>query len=308
MTPEGTLVTITRAQALAAGYDDNDVAAAIRDGRWTRVRRGTYAVASSGGSPLSLEERHVQRARAIGARLRTGFALSHQSALLVHAIPVWGASLENVLVTRPATTSRTRAGVTFHRADLERHESVLVATLPVTSLSRSLVDLAAETGFEPGVCSMDAALRSGAVCHADLARAVARRAGRTGAAHARRAVAFADGGSESVGESRLRVAISEVGLPRPVLQRLFQDERGRAIGRVDFWWPDANVIGEFDGLVKYRGTMGQPVEVLIAEKRREDRLRALTGATVVRVTWRELDDRPALERSLRRALAEAAAC
>jgi len=146
MTPEGTLVTITRAQALAAGYDDNDVAAAIRDGRWTRVRRGTYAVASSGGSPLSLEERHVQRARAIGARLRTGFALSHQSALLVHAIPVWGASLENVLVTRPATTSRTRAGVTFHRADLERHESVLVATLPVTSLSRSLVDLAAETG------------------------------------------------------------------------------------------------------------------------------------------------------------------
>ncbi|HEY8790488.1 MAG TPA: hypothetical protein VIM10_15340 [Actinopolymorphaceae bacterium] len=54
--------------------------------------------------------------------------------------------------------------------------------------------------------------------------------------------------------------------------------------------------------------MGQPVEVLIAEKRREDRLRALTGATVVRVTWRELDDRPALERSLRRALAEAAAC
>lgn len=77
---------------------------------------------------------------------------------------------------------------------------------------------------------------------------------------------------------------------------------------MDFWWPDANVIGEFDGLVKYRGTMGQPVEVLIAEKRREDRLRALTGATVVRVTWRELDDRPALERSLRRALAEAAAC
>jgi hypothetical protein len=128
-------------------------------------------------------------------------------------------------------------------------------------------------------------------------------AGRAGVGCARRAVTFANGASESVGESRLRVAIHELGFPPPLLQELFRDEHGRPLGRVDYWWPGANVIGEFDGLVKYRGTLGEPVEVLIAEKRREDRLRALTGATVVRVTWRDLDDRRQLERSLGRALA-----
>lgn len=48
--------------------------------------------------------------------------------------------------------------------------------------------------------------------------------------------------------------------------------------------------------------MGNPVEVLIEEKRREDALRALTGARVVRVTWAELGDRIRLERTLRTAL------
>ena len=54
------------------------------------------------------------------------------------------------------------------------------------------------------------------------------------------------------------------------------------IGYVDMAWPDLMVIGEADGLLKYQDRAD-----LIAEKLREDRLRAL-GWIVVRWTWDEV--------------------
>ena len=106
---------------------------------------------------------------------------------------------------------------------------------------------------------------------------------------ARRVVAFADGRSESVGESRSRVAIAAAGLPVPMLQwEVRAPGSGDLIGRVDFGWPGLRTVGEFDGLVKYGYGYGKdPVDVLVEEKRREDALRA-QGLTVVRWTWGEL--------------------
>ena len=66
------------------------------------------------------------------------------------------------------------------------------------------------------------------------------------------------------------------------------------IGRVDFWWPDLGLVGEFDGRMKYRldGVEdGRPLEDrLWTEKTREDRLRA-AGARVARWTWDVAMDR-----------------
>jgi hypothetical protein len=92
-----------------------------------------------------------------------------------------------------------------------------------------------------------------------------------------------DGLPESVGESRLRVLMYEHGLPRPRLQTEFYDRLG-LIGRVDFDFDEYESVVEFDGALKYGG--GSP-EVLIREKRREDRLRAL-GRTVIRTDWSRL--------------------
>jgi len=79
----------------------------------------------------------------------------------------------------------------------------------------------------------------------------------------------------------------EAGLPAPELQVPFSDRAGR-IGVVDFWWPDHQLIGEFDGVSKYvrdEFTGGRdPAEVVVAEKVREDRLRAL-GPGVARWGW-----------------------
>ncbi|MEV5838102.1 hypothetical protein [Nocardia sp. NPDC052112] len=55
-------------------------------------------------------------------------------------------------------------------------------------------------------------------------------------------------------------------------------------------FPTLGVIGEFDGMVKCRNNSrhGSTASVVIAEKLREDALRAL-GWIVVRWTWPDLD-------------------
>ena len=42
----------------------------------------------------------------------------------------------------------------------------------------------------------------------------------------------------------------ELGLPAPELQHDLCD-RGRFVARLDFWWPEHGVVGEFDGRSKY---------------------------------------------------------
>jgi predicted transcriptional regulator of viral defense system len=295
--------TFTRAQAIRAGYTDHEIGVAVRSGRWIRVRRGSYSLAPTGPAVLDAERAHVLRAHHVAAKLGCGSVLSHQSALLLHAVPVWGMPLGTVHVTRFGPSSaRTRAGVTSHQRSLTADDVTMVGAVRVTTVARALVDVACLSSSEAAICSMDAALRTARVSTEMLASALERIKGQARAGHARRAVAFADAGSESIGESRMRVAMSELGLPSPILQHQFRGADGRVVGRVDFWWPTERVIAEFDGLVKYRGTLGRPVEVVVAEKLREDELRGLTGAAFVRVVWSDLQSREQLERKLRRAL------
>ncbi|MGO4454346.1 type IV toxin-antitoxin system AbiEi family antitoxin domain-containing protein [Arthrobacter sp. RAF14] len=101
---------------------------------------------------------------------------------------------------------------------------------------------------------------------------------------------FADGNAMLPGESLSRVMMHRLGFPRPVLQQEFRDRAG-LIGYTDFWWKPWRVVGEFDGTAKYLKpeylTGRTPSEVVIAEKRREDRLRRL-GLMVVRWTWADV--------------------
>ena len=113
-------------------------------------------------------------------------------------------------------------------------------------------------------------------------------------------LALADEKSESVGESRSRALIHVLGLPAPVLQHTFRDSEG-FIARTDFFWPEHGVIGEFDGDAKYLddGLLGamSTREAVLAEKKREDRLRAL-GYKVVRWDWKAATNPELLRRKL----------
>ncbi|WP_144764364.1 hypothetical protein [Curtobacterium sp. 9128] len=168
---------------------------------------------------------------------------------------------------------------------------------------RVAADLALTLPLPGAVVALDDLVRRG-VDRAAVRRSVERR-GPKGRRRALRAIELADPLSDSPGESFARVRFDQFGTERPVLQHRFQ-ESGQPDIVVDFWFPAAGVVVEFDGAVKYRdaGMRGgrSPEDVVIDEKRREDRLRAMPGVRrVVRLTWADLMDENRLRALLRRA-------
>jgi very-short-patch-repair endonuclease len=211
--------------------------------------------------------------------------------------------LAEVQVTRrDALTGRVRAGVRFHVGRLSDSSVTVVDGVVATRPARALVELACVTTYETAVVAMDAALRQRLVSQADLCDALEIVNCWPGSGTAQAAVAFADGRSESVGESRLRVLMDNQGLPEPALQTRFGTSVDHVVARVDFYLREHGVVVEFDGLVKYRDTA---VNTVLAEKAREDRLREL-GLIVVRVTWDELADPAAVGWRIRSAIERAA--
>ncbi|MFC9687447.1 type IV toxin-antitoxin system AbiEi family antitoxin domain-containing protein [Kribbella sp. NPDC056951] len=291
----------SRRQALDAGYTPEQVQERLRDGRWERVRHGQYAERVDLGH-LPPWERELQLHRrlvyAAANSMRPGtFAVSHHSALIMHGIPVWEAELSEVQLTRTSGWRNGHAaGVRHHRGVLSTADLAAVDGLPVTALARALAETAAASSFESAVVSADAVLRTGQVPSDEFARVLGAAEFWPGGPTLRAALAFANPLAESVGESRMRVLIHHLGLPAPLLQVVFEDSDG-FIGRVDFYFPDYNLVVEFDGLMKYSDGSS---EVLIQEKIREDRLRAL-GLQVVRTIWADLETPARTGRILRAA-------
>ncbi|WP_350277180.1 type IV toxin-antitoxin system AbiEi family antitoxin domain-containing protein [Kribbella sp. HUAS MG21] len=295
----------SRAQALASGYTPDQVVACLRAGYWVRLRRGQYAE-NVDVSHLPPWERarwaHRQRTHAAMNSLRSGsVAASHQSALVLHGLPVWGLDLGLVHVSRVhGRSGGVVAGVQHHLGKLTPNDLTVLEGRLATTAGRAVLEAACTASFEAAVVGVDALLHAGGLNAADLHRLQEVIEFWPGSATARAALRFGDPLSESVGESRMRVFLYEYGFPTPVLQAEFRDRQG-FVGRVDFYFPAYGLVIEFDGLLKYGGAAA---DVLVEEKRREDRLRAL-GLTVVRSVWSDLDHPATLAAALRRTFAAA---
>lgn len=87
--------------------------------------------------------------------------------------------------------------------------------------------------------------------------------------------------SESVGESKLRLLMQDLGLPEPKQQWLVTTEDG--VIWPDFAWPAHGIAVEFDGLDKYKENTAR---ILQAEKQREEKLRRVYP-TIVRFIWKD---------------------
>jgi len=293
---------LLRPALIKDGVADSEIRRDCRSGRLLRIRRGAYL---PGDCTLSPEARHALLVTAEVARLASDSVVSHVSAAVLHGLPLWGVPLDRVHVTR-ARSSGARTGpiVRVHSAPLSAGEAIRRGEVRVTSPARTVVDLARRASFESGVVTADAALRAGLVTRTELDRTVLRVAGWPGAPAARRVVDFADGRSESVGESRSRVAIWEAGLPAPTPQWEIWHQ-GVLLGRTDFAWPEQGLAAEFDGRVKYGRLLlpGQtPGEAVFAEKVREDAIRA-AGWMVKRWYWDDLKNFALTAALLRAALA-----
>lgn len=297
---------LTRKMALDRGMTDRDLTNQCRSGTLTRLRRGLY-VPTQELSSLNATARHELTARDVIGESGEGAALSHVSAAILHGLPVWELPLNRVRITVDRRSgSKTSRHRVLHTAALPAEHVTTVDGVVVTTVARTVVDIARTAGFEHAVVVGDAAMRNGIPKEALLHVLTVMRRWR-GLPAARRAVNFLDGRSESVGESRSRVALLEFPLPPIELQYPIYDDAGKFIARADFALPDLRVLGEFDGRMKYGRALnpGQnPEEVLWQEKRREDRVRELDWQ-FARWVWSELSTPQVIYERILRAAARA---
>jgi very-short-patch-repair endonuclease len=290
----------TRADAMEAGYSDSELRRRLRSGQWSRLSRDVYVEPGSrpaAEQPWEQARRlHLLKVRAAVERMGERAVVSHQSAALLHGLPSWGLDLTKVQLTKPAGRARSDALADVHRSQFEPGEITVVDGLRVVGAARAITEATCASSYEVGVVLADAALHRRLVSPEALIATADRYQFWHGSPAARAAARFADGLSESVGESRLRVLMANYRLPKPGLQVEIRDERGRLIGRVDFLLA-VRLIVEFDGAMKYGGT----ADAVLAEKWREDRLRA-RGYRVVRTNWADLDQPQATADRIRYAL------
>lgn len=279
---------ILRSQAVAAGYNDDEIRRRVDRRTWHRIRRGAYVDAAVWRS-LDDVGRHRVTAHAVLLQLSVPAVASHVTAAVLLGLPVWGVDLSVVHVTRTDLHApRRESGVHHHAATLQSEDVVMLGGFAVTSPSRTAVDTARAEAFEPAVVTADAALATPGVEHDDLSAVLDRQRDWPGARSAGRVIPFADGRSESVGESRHRVQIHRIGLPAPALQVVIEGPGG-ARDRVDFYFDEQCTVGEFDGRSKLGRLAPEgvpPEDVVWREKLREDRLRE--RFEVVRPTWADL--------------------
>lgn len=291
---------VTARQLKDAGLTTNQIARLVAQGRLLRLRRDVL-VDAAWWRTLSAWERHVPRARGVLRSLDPegagGLALSHHSALALHGVALHGVD-DDVHLVRTTPGRGHRSTLLQVHAPIGDDHLGSVSDLPAVRPAPAVLQVAAAFGVEAGLVAADHALRERTCTREDLQKSLdlcSLGAGRPSAAVV---VGHADGRHESAGESRTAWALHLLGYRDAQPQVTIRTPQGEFVARVDFLL--GRVVIEFDGMAKY-----DDASVLRAEKRREDALRSL-GYQVVRITWADLTDLPALRRRIDTALSRAA--
>jgi len=122
-----------------------------------------------------------------------------------------------------------------------------IGGLRVTTPLRTVCDLARFTPRGDALVAVDAYLHKGMVEAEQLRKHFVRWKGRRGIRQAYATLEMADARSESGGESRMRLRVLDMGLPRPELQIPVYDLHGRVRFWLDLGWPQWKLALEYDG-------------------------------------------------------------
>jgi hypothetical protein len=269
-------------------------ARAVDSGAETRVSHGVY-VASDAWGEVADYERYLLRVRAVALTRKSRPVLSHWSAAAVHGLPRAGSWPQEVhTIVGQSAGGRSKGGVIKHYGRLPAEDVVEIDGLLVTSIARTVVDIAMTSPFAAAIVVADRAqlesrdfwtppMATKDALQKTLNRLMPVRAHR----RAQQVIDFSVNCSESPLESESRVSMHVVGCPKPELQVSYWDADG-FIGRTDFSWPEYSAVGEADGKLKYFGERylngRTPREVLDTERIRHNRLAALPR-TVIRWDW-----------------------
>lgn len=124
------------------------------------------------------------------------------------------------------------------------------------------------------LATLDAALHIGACTTGELHAAIGEQKGRRGIVKVRALIDYADCRAESPMESEARLVFIDGGLPVPELQYSIVDRYGR-LWRVDFAWPDAMVVAEYDSVEWHVGR-----EALLHDRLKTARLQECGWTTI----------------------------
>ena len=244
----------------------------VRSGRLHRVHRGVFAV---GHARLTAQGRWLAAVLSCGEDA----VLSHVSAAALWNLR--GSAATRIHVTVPTCAGRRhRAGVIIHRsrtlrpADCER-----VDLIPVTSVARTLLDIAALLAPGPLERAVEQSLRLRLFDNDALRSLIDADPTRPGATTLGRIVASIHDEpplTRSVLEALMRDLCVAHGFPRPEVNAIVEGEE------VDFLWRAQRLIVETDG----QETHGTPIA--FERDRARDTMLTVRGYRVVRFTHRRL--------------------
>jgi hypothetical protein len=282
---------VTTDELVAAGVRRHRLRMLLRSGALVPVCYGAYADGQAAAQLLNgdpARARSIQIAAAVALSGSSAVA-SHEDAAVIHGLDLLEAPPTSVHTVSRAANSRLgrrfRPDIHIRTAALPDAHVRVRDGIPVTSVARTVVDLARALPFRAGVVVADSALHRFQVGKGELNAIVRDCARWPGVVKARSVVAFSDGLAESPFESIARVAFHDCGLPPPMLQVWIMTP-DRPIGRVDFLWDQYATIAEADGSMKYADP-----ERARQQLRRDSELRR-AGYEVVHFTWRDLVGNP----------------
>jgi very-short-patch-repair endonuclease len=211
--------------------------------------------------------------------------LSHRSAAALWGIR--GQPARAIEVTTPSK-SRSRGSIQRHVAILPADEVTVRSEIPVTTVPRTLFDLATALhidGVEQALRQSERLRLYDPLSLQDLLDRYPRRHGSRAVREClRRRRELPAGVTREELEARFRVFLHRSGLPRPHFNAWLTVGSRRY--QVDGLWPSQQVIVELDGFAAHGTRMAFETD------RDRDRRLTAAGYRSMRITWRQLQDIP----------------
>ena len=260
---------VSRSQLLDAGLSRRAIARRVERGWLHRQHHGVYSV----GTPnLTRRGRWMAAVLAAGP----GAVLSHRDAAAL-----WGILPSNrrlIEVSVPGRR-RPREGLEIRSAILPPDETTTLDGIPVTTVARTLLDLAAVESQDRLERALSEAERRGLADHTPLIELFERHPHAKGIA-ALKGLAPDTTVTRSQFERDFLAFCARHRIPRPQMNVALHGFT------VDAHWPHADLVAELDGYDFHNGRV--PFE----RDRARDRALLVAGIRTTRVTWREMTRRP----------------
>jgi hypothetical protein len=255
-----------------------------------RVRRGVYVAPSM--SEREFDSHFLAHVRGVVDALDTEFWVCDTAAARLHGLWTYrDPGLVHIVQTyNPPIRFEGRLKRHWSKT-LPARDRTKIGDVPVTTLERTIVDVACSAPLACAVVIATAGFRAGAD-PAIVAQLLDERAGTRGVVQARRVMELCDPDCASPGEVLVRLAAILAGLPEPRVQVPVEISGGTAW--LDVGWPAIKAGLEFDGAVKFSGLLGDP---LIARHQQASRAVGVerAGWYVENVVWDETVEFQALQ-------------